>query len=665
METLKTRKRGVLFLLASVAGATIVSTQLRGTINAMDSKADKDRSKNRKLMRQNLMRDVMRLFKLMVPNWHCKEAAVLFVFIAVLAGRTILSIFIANLEGAVIKAVVNRNKEKFFDLALLWLGVGIPACALNSAIRYLNTSLAMMFRKRLTTHFYSLYMNKDVYYKVGNLDDRIQNPDQCLTDDMNKFAEDLANVISNLGKPIFDLVLFLREMMHGLGRTAVLGASATAVISAVILHVVQPAFGYIIAHKAQAEGELRFAHVRLITNAEEVAFQRGDKIERKILDDLQKGVYRIMNILNIRRAGYNVIEGFLLKYVWGIVGLLTCAVPIFYPNLSPSVKNAPKSVGESTEVLVVNRKLMGSSAEACERLMESLKDLSHLAGFANRLTQMLDVFEDVQNGKCVHATVNDKPIEIVGVVEHADELLEFDHVPIVSPNGETLIPALSFVILRGQHLLVTGPNGSGKSSLFRILSGLWPVISGRVRRPLRDSGIYFLPQRPYLVTGTFRDQILYPHTAAQCRVSEEELLQIIKWTSLESVLQREGWDRTVEWKDILSGGEKQKVGMARLMYHRPLFAVLDECTSAVSVDVEADMYAKVIELGITIMSVSHRRSIWKYHTHSLTFDGHGGYKFGELRLEERMSLIQKKSYLLKELGDINEALGEDTVSKVE
>jgi ATP-binding cassette subfamily D (ALD) long-chain fatty acid import protein len=572
-----------------------------------------------------------------------------------------LSIYVANLEGSVVKAVVNKNKSKFFDLAFMWLAVGIPACGLNSLIRYLNTTIAMLFRKRLTSHYYSLYMENGVFYKVGNLDDRLQNPDQCLTDDTNKFSEELANVLSNIGKPIFDLVLFIREMLHGLGRTAVLGATATAIVTGVLLHVIQPAFGYIIARKAQAEGELRFAHVRLITNAEEVAFQRGEKIERGILEDLQRSVRLIVNALNTRRAAYNVVEGFLLKYVWGIVGLLTCAVPIFYPDLAPGgASKAPRTIGDSTEAVVVHRKLMAASAEACERLMESLKDLSHLAGFANRLTQMLDVFDEVHKGQCVHTTVQDAtPREIKGKVEESVDTLEFHNVPIVAPNGELLIPALTFTIKRGQNLLVTGPNGSGKSSLFRILSGLWPVVDGVVRRPLRGNSLYFLPQRPYLVVGTFRDQIIYPHSAAQCTKTDTELLNILKWTSLEGVMQREGWDRVVEWKDILSGGEKQKVGMARLMYHCPMFAVLDECTSAVSVDVEGEMYAKVVELGITIMSVSHRRSIWKYHSHSLTLDGHGGFKFGEMRLEEWMSLTERKSQLIKELSDVSQALGED------
>jgi len=596
----------------------------------------------------------------MVPSLFCKEALVLSIFVIVLSARTLLSIYVANLEGAVVKSIVNRNKVKFFDLSFMWLAVGIPACGMNSFIRWLNTTIATLFRKRLSTHFYQLYMNNEVYYKVGNLDDRLQDPDQSLTDDTNKFSEELANVLSNLGKPIFDLVLFIHEMRKGLGSTAILGASLTAIASGAFLHAIQPAFGYMIAAKAKAEGELRFAHVRLITNAEEVAFQRGEKIERGILDDLQKNVRNIVASLNTNRAAFTVVEGYLLKYIWSIVGLLTVAVPIFFPHLAPGDNNRkPRTTGESTEAVVVHRKLMAASAEACERLMESLKDLSHLAGFAHRLTSMLDVFNEVHNGRCVHNTAQgSKAPEICGSIEASVDTLEFDKVPIVAPNGEILIPSVCFVLKRGQHLLVTGPNGSGKSSLFRILSGLWPVLAGTVRRPLSGNGLYFLPQRPYLVVGTFRDQIIYPHTAAQCTKTDAQLMEILTWTTLDGVLQREGWDRVVEWKDVLSGGEKQKVGMARLLYHCPVFAVLDECTSAVAVDVEGQMYAKAIEMGITLMSVSHRRSIWKYHSHSLTFDGHGGYSFGEMRLEERMSLTERKTTLLQELSDINATLGE-------
>ena len=89
----------------------------------------------------------------------------------------------------------------------------------------------------------------------------------------------------------------------------------------------------------------------------------------------------------------------------------------------------------------------------------------------------------------------------------------------------------------------------------------------------------------------------------------------------------DGWESREDWADVLSGGEKQKLAMARLYYHKPQFAILDECTSAVSADIEGIMYNHCRQLEITLLTVSHRKSLWQYHEHVLRFDGEGGASF--------------------------------------
>lgn len=163
--------------------------------------------------------------------------------------------------------------------------------------------------------------------------------------------------------------------------------------------------------------------------------------------------------------------------------------------------------------------------------------------------------------------------------------------------------------------------------------------------------IFLLPQRPYLPHGTLRDQIIYPDTVAMMHMSgttDKRLLSSLKKLEISSLVTKNpsGFDFTsTNWGDVLSIGMQQRIAMARLFYHRPRFAILDECTSSVTPEMEEIMYFEAKRLGITLMTVSHRRSLWRWHKKILQFDGRGGYFFGDLDAEKRLALEDEKEEL--------------------
>jgi ATP-binding cassette subfamily D (ALD) protein 3 len=214
--------------------------------------------------------------------------------------------------------------------------------------------------------------------------------------------------------------------------------------------------------------------------------------------------------------------------------------------------------------------------------------------------------------------------------EGKEEMICFENVDIYSPTGALLVRNLNFQVEKGKNVLVGGPNGSGKSSLFRILGNLWPLCSGTIRKP-SDDKLFYVPQQPYLVPGTLRDQVIYPEKSPETKEELEKqtkkINQLMELVELTYLIDREGWDNQKDWFDVLSGGEKQRVAMSRLFYHCPAFGILDECTSAVSTDVEAKIYQRCKESGITIFTVGHRPQLKHHHDYMLRFDGEGGWEW--------------------------------------
>ena len=543
----------------------------------------------------------LRLFKqfwaIAKPYWGSDEKwkarGFLFLLVVLLLAYTGLSVLLNQKQGALISALSAQDQQRFWQTVLVFVGVLVAYAPLFAGYVYLRDRLGLLWRRWLTNRFLDNYLNRRAYYTLNSSNTEIDNPDQRIAEDVKSFTLESLQFLLVVAGSILQMIAF-SDVLWGISRPLVGFLAIYALIGTVVTTGI---FGKPLVRlnfeQLKKEANFRFSLIRIRENAEAIAFYRGEEQESnqaknrfiEAFDNFSRLIFWQLN-LNVFKNAYEF-------------------VPYIIPAIvvAPSIFSGDIEVGKVTEAQGAFMRVFFSVNVIVDRFQEITSfgaGIGRLSSFAEYLEQEEDPAAEQDSGE--RPTI--KRIE--------DEPLALQTLTLQTPNYQrTLIADLSIELPTAQGLLVVGPSGCGKSSLLRAIAGLWNSGDGTVVRPALEQ-ILFLPQRPYMVLGTLRDQMLYPNTEAE--VTEVDLKQVLQQVNLADLDGRfGGFDIERDWAKVLSLGEQQRLTFARLLTNKPAYAILDEATSALDLKNEESLYHHLQATSTTYLSVGHRSTLVNYH----------------------------------------------------
>uniref|UniRef100_A0A0E0KXK5 ABC transporter domain-containing protein n=1 Tax=Oryza punctata TaxID=4537 RepID=A0A0E0KXK5_ORYPU len=569
--------------------------------------------------------------------------------------RTAVGHRLARVQGYLFRAAFLRRVPTFTRLII----ENLILCFLQSAVyqtsKYLTGSLSLRFKKILTDLVHADYFQNMVYYKISHVDHRISNPEQRIASDIPKFCSELSELVQDDLAAVAEGLIYTWRLCSYASPKYMLWIVGYILVAGGAIRNFSPAFGKLKSTEQQLEGDYRQLHSRLRTHAESVAFYGGENREAYYIMQRFKALIGHLNRVLHENWWFGMIQDFFLKYFGATVAVVLIIEPFFSGHLRPDSSTLGRA--EMLSNLRYHTSVIISLFQSLGILSISTRRLNILSGYADRIRELLDVSRELSGVRDKSLNHNSSAGNYISEANH----IEFSGVKVVTPASNVLVDDLTLRVERGSNLLITGPNGSGKSSLFRVLGGLWPLVSGHIVKPGVGSDlnkeIFYVPQRPYTAVGTLREQLIYPLTADQEiePLSYDGMVDLLKNVDLEYLLERYPLDKEVNWGDELSLGEQQRLGMARLFYHKPKFAILDECTSAVTIDMEERFCKKVRAMGTSCITISHRPALVAFHDIVLSLDGEGGWDVQHRRDDSSFS-TEESDYTLLETDRKSDAL---------
>jgi putative ATP-binding cassette transporter len=488
---------------------------------------------------------------------------------------------------------------------------------------YLMQRFMISWRVWLTDHLTGDWLKGHAYYRARFIDESIDNPDQRIQQDIDIFtagAGATPNMPSNgtsstllfgAVESVVSVISFTAILWHLSGPLNLFGFTLPKALFWIVIAYVLLAtiVAFWIGHpliRLSFRNELtnavfRYSLVRLRDSGEAVGFYRGEGAERVQLRS------RFASVIGNYRSYVNRTVGF---SGWNLVASQAITV-------LPFLLQAPRLFAGAIKLGDVMQ-----SATAFGAIHNSLSFFRNAYdSFASYRAAVMRL-----NG-LVDANQKARELPTLTTAPSTGGVVELDDVEVRTPAGKQLIKPIDLRLEPGESLVIVGQSGSGKTTLLRSLAELWPFTSGTLRRPDGKNETMFLSQMPYVPLGDLRAVVTYP--CEEGTIDDETLKRVLVKVALEHLVVR--LNDVCDWAKVLSPGEQQRIGFARLLLTKPKAAFLDESTSALDEGLEMALYQLLrSELpDLICVSVSHRKTVEQHHQRYLRLLGDGEFELGE------------------------------------
>ncbi|MEH2034599.1 MAG: ATP-binding cassette domain-containing protein [Nostoc sp.] len=482
--------------------------------------------------------------------------------------------------------VQEKNYSKFIEIVSVYAVGLVLVTLLVGFSKFIRKQIALDWYKWLNNQILDKYLSNRAYYRI-NFQTDIDNPDQRLSQEIEPVTSNALSFSATLLEKILEMTVFLIIVWSISQQIAIILFVYTIIGNFIAVYLTQE-LNKINQEELASKAEYSYSLTHVRNHAESIAFFRGEKQEANIIgrrfSNLIKNIERKISWERGKEIFSRGYQAIIEIFPYAILGPLYLRDEIDYGQLGQAAFASyffATAVGE---------------------LITEFGTSGNFSSYVERLSELTDALQAV--------TKQPESVNTIKTIE--ENHLAFENVTLQTPNYEqVIIEDLSLSVQPGEGLLIVGPSGRGKSSLLRAIAGLWNAGTGRLVRPPLEE-VLFLPQRPYIILGTLREQLLYPNTSRQ--MTDAELKEVLQQVNLQNLLTRvDGFDTEVPWENILSIGEQQRLAFARLLVTHPSFTILDEATSALDLKNEGSLYQQLQSTKTTFISVGHRESLFDYH----------------------------------------------------